>query len=154
MFFDTPKEQSDNDFGPLPPGQYYAMVIDTDVKNTKKGDGKYVSVAFQITSGKHKGQRVFTNFNIENPNEKAVKIGRAQFKSFLASCGVTDPLHTEVDYQRKINNKMLMLDVIIETGKDGVNRNRVKKFSSKELPVVPAVSQNVATKSDASEIPF
>lgn len=152
MFFDTPKEQSDNDFGPLPDGQYYAMVIDTEVKQTKRGDGKYVSVAFQITSGKYKGQRIFTNFNIENPNEKATQIGRAQFKSFLSACGITESLHTETDYQKKINNKSLLLDVLNEMGKDGVKRNRVKKFTSKE--VIPTDLRQMKKTDEASEIPF
>ena len=70
---------------PVPAGDYTARIIASDVKETKSGTGRYITATFQITGPSHEGRQVFTNINIENPNDDAMRIGLAQLNELLAA---------------------------------------------------------------------
>jgi len=82
----------------LDAGEYVAVVVESDIKETKARDGKYVALTFQITSGPRTGSQIWVNLNIENPNEKAVEIAQRELNSIGMAVGVislkdTDQLH-------------------------------------------------------------
>lgn len=131
MFFDPSQEEDVAEFDTIPPGIYRVAVIDTAVKPTRKGDGKYMSVAFQVLAGEHKDRRVFTNFNLENSSEQAQKIGRSEYKRFLATIGITQPLKSENEAHKAMANKTLSIEITHRKGSDGKTWTDVKKFISK-----------------------
>ena len=48
----------DNDqgsFSPLPEGEYLAQIIESDVKTTKAGNGRYISLKYEVMDGSFKG---------------------------------------------------------------------------------------------------
>jgi uncharacterized protein DUF669 len=159
VFFDPAKESDLSDFSPLAPGRYRLLVQDMDIKPTKKKDGRYVAVIFAEVNTKKK---VWMNFNIENPSEKAQQIGRGQLKQFLASIGHTTKLESENDLYKITANKSCHAEVTVEQGIDGVNRNKIVKFEvSKEMPqtnkstVAPVKSKkDIDELLDKTEIPF
>lgn len=128
MFFNTPNEEVGEDFTLLPEGQYRVMVIDSAYKTTKAGTGRYVAVALQILDGVHKSQRLFANFNIENPSEQAQQIGRQQFKRFLLAVGITQSLRSEQEFHKLAANKTLWVYVTQRTDDKGTRRNDVKRY--------------------------
>lgn len=77
------------EFEPLPPGKYLAQVVDHVVKETKSGNGKYLTVTWEILDESHKGRKIFNNFNILNPNEKAQAIARGQLSALAKACGLS-----------------------------------------------------------------
>jgi len=86
------------DFDPLPPGEYLAMVKESDVKSTKKGDGKYIALKFEIIKGDFKGRFIWTNLNIINPNPVAVEIAQKELATLCRAIGkpvikMTEELH-------------------------------------------------------------
>ena len=150
--FFTPSEVEDTeDFAPIPDGTYRLLVLDSEYKATKAGTGHYMAVAFQVVGGKCDNRRLFSNFNLENPSEVATKIGRSEMKKFLAALGFTAPLKDENEFHRLVQGKTVAADVEIEVGKDGVKRNRVKRFIlNAELP---KTQKSSGPMTDA-ELPF
>ena len=78
-----------NSFEPLPPGWYTASIADAEVRTTRAGTGKYISVKYGITGPSHQGRFVFGNLNIKNPNPKAEEIGRQQLGNIMRAIGLT-----------------------------------------------------------------
>lgn len=74
-------------FDPVPAGWYSATISGAEVKDTKKGNGKYINVTYSITGPTHQGRLIFGMINIENANEKAEQIGLQQFGELLRSIG-------------------------------------------------------------------
>lgn len=83
---DVPAAQS---FEPLPPGEYTVQVVNSDILPTKAGTGEYIKIECDVVSGPHEGRKLFTNFNIVNPNPKAVEIGYQQLGALVNSVGIT-----------------------------------------------------------------
>lgn len=74
-------------FDPIPIGVYLAMVAESEIKTTKKKDGKYISLKFKILEGKYKGRFIWTNLNIINPNPVAVEIAQNELATLCRACG-------------------------------------------------------------------
>lgn len=136
---------NDNSFDrqPLPEGEYLVNVMDSDYKPTKKGDGHYVAIQFEVTEGPHEGRYLWSNYNIDNPNPQAQEIGEQQFaKLCLAtlgkpSCGDTDDLL----------GKRCLVGVGFE--KNDPSRNRVKyanPVSAGAAATAPAASPAAVKK--------
>ena len=76
----------------LPAGEYVVRITDSDVQNTKAGDGKFIVFEFTVDEGDFTGRKFWTNINIVNKNPKAQKIGAQQLKKIVEACGVPSPL--------------------------------------------------------------
>lgn len=80
-------EEPQNEFDPIPSGEYRAMIVDSDMKPTKKGDGQYLELTYQILDGPFAGRHVWTRLNLENPNAKAVEIAQRDLQKIQYACG-------------------------------------------------------------------
>jgi hypothetical protein len=94
--FDATQVEPDNGrVGAIPKGWYPAMVEKTEIKPTTGGTGAYIAVQFGVVDGAYKGSKIFTNFNIQNDNEKAVEIGRKQLSSLCHAVNVLQMTDTD-----------------------------------------------------------
>lgn len=112
-------------FGPIPAGDYKAMLQAMETKTTKNGDGKYIAATFQIIEGECEGRLIWANYNIENASEKAVQIGKSELADFLRA----------VDNPRPKSTQELLeppTPFILKVGidKNDPERNRVKGYAS------------------------
>ena len=82
-------------YDPLPDGEYTLMALEAEEKNTAAGTGSYIKAKFEVIKGDHKGRWVWMNFNINNPSEKAQKIGRQQLVAWATACGKPDADDTD-----------------------------------------------------------
>lgn len=87
-------EEVDN-FDPIPAGVYTAQINSVQIKDTKAGTGKYLSVMLQITGPAYQGRVVFDNINTQNPNQVAVDIGMATLKKIAKAIGEETILDTD-----------------------------------------------------------
>ena len=113
---------SDNSFDrqPLPDGEYNVVINDADYKETKNGNGYYVSVEFEVYEGEHSSRRVWSNYSLVNSNPKAQEIGEQQFaKLCLAALGKLSCSDTD-----ELIGKTVTIGVGLE--KNDPTRNRVK----------------------------
>jgi hypothetical protein len=86
-FDSTQVKELDNKFEPLPGGKYSAVIDNTEIKDTKAGNGRYIVITYKITSEPASGRLVFINYNVENPSQVAVDIGKSQLKQVCEAVG-------------------------------------------------------------------
>lgn len=91
-------EDMNSGFDPIPAGTYLARVVESDVLENKKKNGKYIKLKFEIMDTEFKGRFVWTNLNIINPSVQAVEIAQKELATLCRACGKgviqnTDVLH-------------------------------------------------------------
>lgn len=128
------------EFTPVPPGTYTAMVVASELKDTKKG-GQMIVLELDIMDGEHAGRKLFERLNIKNDNAKAVDIAFRTLGEIVKAVGKTTIKDTD-----ELHNKRLAIEVRVDPpqpyidkdGKEqpGSAQNSIKKF----LPVSGAVS--------------
>lgn len=91
----TPDETDENPFAPIDAGWYEAEIFKSELKDTNDKTGKYISLGFKVIEGDYEGRYVYTNLNIVNKSDVAVKIARADLKKICDACGVNELEDTE-----------------------------------------------------------
>jgi len=76
---------------PIPNGKYKAVATSAVRKQTKKKDGWYWEITFSVIEGEHEGKTVAHRFNMSNPSEEAVAIGRSHMRRYLDCIGTLEP---------------------------------------------------------------
>jgi len=75
------------DFTPVPAGRYTAYIVKTEMRSTKSGNGKYLALTLEVTTGDHKGRKFWDNLNLENPSTQAVEIAESTLAKICNSVG-------------------------------------------------------------------
>lgn len=75
----------------LPAGKYKCVAIESDFKETKDGNGKYLQFVFEVVEGQYKGRRIWDRLNLVNSNTQAVEIARRTLSSICHAVGVLQP---------------------------------------------------------------
>jgi hypothetical protein len=84
----VPEEAEDNSFAPIDAGWHEAEIIKSELKSTKDKTGKYIALHYKVCDGgQFDGRLVFTNLNIVNNSEVAVKIAQSDLKAICAAVG-------------------------------------------------------------------
>ena len=111
-------------YAPIPDGEYVLKALDAEEKATSAGTGSYIKVKFEVVKGEYTGRLIWQNFNINNPSEKAQRIGRQQMVAWATACGKPDADDTD-----KLLEKPFSAAVSIEKGTGGYSdSNRIKAF--------------------------
>lgn len=138
-------ELPDDDFEPVPPGIYEAMITANEMKTTNAGDGAYLLLTVQLDGGRI----LFERLNLQNKNEKAVEIAYKTLKKVCEAVGVT--LLTNGD---QLMNRRFKVAVEIEKGKpytkdgeqkEGRDQNVIKKW----IPYTEAGGDTAASSGGA-----
>lgn len=82
-------------YDPLPEGDYEMMIVKSDVKATKAGNGHYIELEMHVISGEHSGRRQWERLNVDNPNKDAENIAKAALGALCLAVGVPDMTDTE-----------------------------------------------------------
>lgn len=120
-------------FEPLPRGSYNAIVIDSDIKTTKAGNGEYIELVIQVVDGIHAGRRLWERLNVSNPNKTAEDIAKAALAELCAAVGVTKLTDTEQLHDRPFQ-------VHVDIDRKDPTRNRVVGYGSANLTPPPAAA--------------
>lgn len=82
----VPEEAEENPFAPIPAAWYLAEITKSEMKATNDKTGKYLALTYRVVEGDHEGRLIFTNLNLVNKSEVAVKIARSDLKGICAAC--------------------------------------------------------------------
>ena len=120
-----PEETDVDPFAPIPAGWYLAEITKSEIKTTKDKQGTYISLAFKIVEGDNEGRLIYTNLNIKNKSDTAVKIARADLKAICEACEIEDGLEDTED----LHNITMAIKVSVkaETAQWPA-KNELKKF--------------------------
>jgi hypothetical protein len=132
-------------FEPLPAGWYTAAISQSELKDTKAGNGQYIKLRYDITGPTHQGRVVFGNLNIKNPNPKAEEIGRQQLGEIMRAIGLAKVTDTD----QLIGGQIAIKLEVKQDAQYGAS-NEVKGFKSVSGSAAPAVSMPASESPAAS----
>lgn len=126
----VPEDVKSSDFSPIDAGWYEAEITKSEVKSTKNKDGKYIALTFKVLEGEFTDRLVFTNLNIVNKNETAVKIAQSDLKKICEGVAHEGELEDTED----LHNIPLAIKVSVkpETAQWPA-KNEIKDFKSLDL---------------------
>jgi hypothetical protein len=135
--FNANEVEPSREMTPLPTGDYKVAIVASEQKPTKNGDGSYLSLELQVLEGQHKGRKVWQNLNLDNKNQQAVEIARAELSAICRAVGVM-VCHDST----QLHNRPFLAKIAVEKRKDNDElTNRVKGAKSlKEAAQVPAMA--------------
>lgn len=121
-------EDVKSDFDTIPAGWIEAEIVKSEIKSTKDNKGKYIALTFKVTEeGDFTGRMIFTNLNIVNASEIAVKIAQTDLKNICNAIDFEGELEDTVDLH---NQPMLIkLSVKPETSQ-WPEKNEIKGFKA------------------------
>jgi hypothetical protein len=136
-------------YDPIPDGEYVLKALDAEEKATSAGTGSYIKVKFEVVKGEYTGRLIWQNFNINNPSEKAQRIGRQQMVAWATACGKPDADDTD-----KLLDKPFSAAVSIEKGTGGYSdSNRIKAFLFNQEAAPAKAAPKPAAKSAPAAAP-
>jgi len=126
--FDANTVEPTTDFEPIPAGKYLVIITESEFKPTKNGNGQYLQLTFEILDGPHKGRHLWARLNLDNPNQTAVKIARAELSAVCRAVGVMAPKDSV-----ELHNLPLVITVRCKKRNDtGEIQNEVKGYAKKD----------------------
>lgn len=138
-------------YTPIPIGEYMAMIVASEQKETKSGDGRYLNLTFEVLEPEEfKGRRVFDTLNLVNKNPQTVEIAQRRLSSIQRCVGV---IHLRDS--NELHNLPLVINVGIKP-EDGqyAAKNIIKGFArtdGKDLKDVVAAASPVAKQPTSSQ---
>ena len=127
--------QGNGNFAPLPAGWYSATISQSELKDTKAGNGQYIKLRYDITGPTHQGRVVFGNLNIKNPNPKAEEIGRQNLGDIMRSIGLAKVTDTD-----QLIGGELVIKLEVKQDETYGAGNEVKGFKSASGSLAPAAA--------------
>lgn len=118
--YEAPTKRS---FEPLPPGDYNAMITDSQMKITKAGTGEYLELTIQIIDGAHSGRRIWERLNVVNASKVAEEIARSQLNGIKAACNIE-----KLESSEQLHDIPLVLSLDID--RRDPTRNKVMGYTS------------------------
>lgn len=126
--FNANQVEPAKDFDPLPAGKYLAMVTASEMKPNKAGTGQFLELTFQILEGEYQNRLVWARFNLNHPNELAVKIAQAELAALCRAVGVMTPRDSV-----ELHNLPLVIKVKCKRRKDTDEiANEIKGYEKRE----------------------
>jgi hypothetical protein len=127
--FDANSVEPSKGYEVFSPGDYRVSIMQSEMRDTKNGLGKYLWLDMIIMEGPHQGQHLFDRLNLVNPSEKAVGIA---YKTLSSICRAVGVLNTD-DAEDLHNRTMIASVKVVPAGNDktGVFReakNEVKEY--------------------------
>lgn len=132
LSFDATQVQPQAAFEPLKSGWYVAQITDSDLVQTRAGDGHYLKLELTLI-GDHNGEKsnarkVWTNLNIDNKNEVAVKIAQEQLSAICHAIG-----RLQVGDSAELHGQPLMVRLKVRPATDNYDAsNDVSGFKAVE----------------------
>jgi hypothetical protein len=146
--FDATQVAPREDFTPLPTGEYPAQIVDSDMKPTKKNDGQYLELTFEIADGEFKGRKVWSRLNLDNPNPKAVEIAQRDLSAICHAAG-----KLQIRDSQELHYKPMLIRVEYVEAGEGRDKptNDIKAYKalagaapSAAAPAAPAAAGSAA----------
>jgi hypothetical protein len=119
----TVEPMASRSYDPLPQGSYEMMVVKSDVKPTKAGNGHYLELEMHVFGGEHSGRRLWERLNVDNPNKDAENIAKAALAALCVAVNVPDMTETE-----QLHDKLFLAQVEID--RKDPTRNRIVGYES------------------------
>lgn len=142
----------ENQYDPLPAGDYLCQVSDSDFRDSKNGNSQYLALTLEVIDGPRAGRKLWENFVLSHATStKAVDIGKQKLADLCRAVGVMHVRHSE-----ELHGIPFFAKVTVEEGQDGTLQNRVKRYASANKPASaprgPAPQPAQANRGPAAQV--
>jgi len=86
--FDATQVDPGQSFEPIPAGWYNMMIVESEMKPTRDGNGAYLQLTLKVVDGQHAGHQVFDRLNLQNQNPVAAEIAYKRLSAYCHATGV------------------------------------------------------------------
>ena len=128
----------------LPVGDYTMQIVQSDLRDTKAGDGQYLWLELEILGPKYMGRKYWERVNLFNKNETTVKIARKTLSNICAALGFS----ALPDDSEQLHFKPLKVVITHKENKMGNLETRAAYYptgaSTPAAPAAPAPAQTGA----------
>lgn len=116
------------DFGPIPAGDYLAIITNSEMKPTRRGNGHYLELTFQVIGGPHKNRLLWSRLNLDNPSDQAVRIAQGELSAICRAVGVMQPKDSS-----ELHNLPLVVTVKLRRREDTGNlTNEIRSYAGRD----------------------
>lgn len=144
-------QEATDGFEVLPRGKYKMVIIGDELKATKAGTGKYLTVKLQVVEGAHAAKQVTDNINLANPSMMAQNIGQGTLKKICTLCGVQYPPQDTTG----LYGKPIEVSIDVQTFKSNKTGNELQSNVVKSYgKVATAVQTPTSTGVDSENAPW
>lgn len=146
MSFDATTVAPQVGFEMLKPDHYHAMVVDSEMRDTRSGSGQYLQLTWEVLDGPAKGRKLWSRLNLVNQNQEAVRIAQSELSAICHAVGVL-----KVTDSAQLHHKPCILKVGIEKGggKNGDDANKIESYLPRQQAqagaAVPDGANNIAS---------
>lgn len=124
--FDASQVGDMQNFDNIPEGDYVALLVKSEEKDTKDGTSKYLSFEFEIVDGPYKSRKLWTNLNLFHHKQQVVDIAQRELGSICKAVGVLRPQDSS-----ELHGIPLVIKVGFEKRKDtGEMQNKIKGYAA------------------------
>jgi hypothetical protein len=149
--FDASQVPEQQEFSALPEGQYIAIATASEKKPTKRGDGAYLQITFEVIDGPQKNRKVWSRLNLWNQNQTTIEIAQRELGAVCRAVGIILP-----NDSAELHNKPLLLTVAVELDKQQRQCNVIKKYepvsAGGAVGFSPAPAPAVAQQNQAAAV--
>ena len=124
-------------FEPLPADWYRCVIADTEERETKRQDGKYLQLTIEVIDGKYQGRKIFDRLNLQNKNPVAVDIARRSLASIAKAINV-DPKNSS-----DLIDIPLMVKVAVRPAENGYDASNDVKGYDADAGAVKSVGEGL-----------
>jgi len=123
-------------YPPIPEDIYKAVIIDSEMKPTKAGNGAYLELKFEVIDSQYEGKWIKARLNLENETQKAVEIAQRDLSSICRAIGKQAIADSE-----ELHHKPLQIKVVIQPPRgDYPASNGIKAYFPANAPAPAAVA--------------
>ena len=143
--FDARDVDPQSNFDPIPAGWYKAMITESELKQTRNGQGNYLQLTLQVLDGQHAGRHLWERLNLMNPSTAAVEIAQKSLSAICHAIGVLTPRDSS-----ELHNKALQVKVKVKAAEgDFEARNEISGY--KALDGKPVVANPAGGRADGAQ---
>lgn len=139
-----------NDTAPemLPVGDYTMQITQSDLRDTKAGDGQYIWLELEILGPKYAGRRYWERLNLFNKNDTAVRIAKKTLGSICKAVGIAEFQDTD-----QLHFKPMKVAITHKENKQGKLETRADYYSLSAQPQASASASTPAPAAPAAGAP-
>jgi len=142
---DVTNVEPQKSFEPLPAGTYTAQITGSDMHPTKAGNGHYLKLEFTVLDAPDAslvGRKVWTNLNLDNPNQQAVEIAYSELSAIAHAVGRVG----KIDDSQELHGAPLEIDISVREDATGryQPQNEIKGYRPCADAATPAAAAPAA----------
>ena len=133
----------------IPEDHYKAVIIESEMKQTKAGTGAYLNLKFEVIESQYAGKWIFARLNLENKSTQTVEIAQKELANICRAIGKKAIVDSE-----ELHHKPMTIKVVIAPPRGGWDEsNEIKAYSPANAPAAVATLPAPAVETTTAPSP-